>query len=198
MFVLTAFTAWWSRAALRQKEAVEAIKAAGGAAYYHFQMPPGTESPVPEPLLNLFGVDLFHNVVSVQSAFSRRRSTNKVFDQLTAFPHLTSLHILRSWGLTDNDWRLVGNCRQLKFLGVFLETPSSDHGFQHLRRLDRLEHLTLVNLQLTAEGSRNLAHLPALQRLVVIRSDELTAEVLAELGSMRATDSPFSKAVEDH
>lgn len=189
MVALTIVIACWSRAALRQKEAVEAIRVAGGSVRYDFEYPiVDGQSPIPRSVLNVFGTDVFHSVVSVHVPSRIRRpepSRTELLHQLTAFPHLECLHLAHYDPINDDDLQIIGAFRQLKVLTISDGSAITDDGMRHLRGLDQLEDLLLNSrVRIADGGSGTLAKLSALKELKLVYP-ELTKDALVRIGSMK-------------
>jgi hypothetical protein len=138
--VVGAGLGWIVREARIQRQAVAAIKNAGGSVRYDWEWRDGNNIPGGEPwaprwLVDLIGVDYFGHVAAVW-----------LFSPTTA---------------TDGTLAHVGRLARLQ---VLCDTSSSvsDGGLAHLKRLTELSHLTLSGTQISDTG---LAHLKGLTSL---------------------------------
>jgi hypothetical protein len=182
LVVVTLFciwSAWYVHRARRQKEAVEAVQTYGGWAYYDHQFdeakPPTkvmNESPWPSWLIDIFGIDMFHNVIEVNLVYSddrgKREETQNTSDEiipnLEAFPNLRRLY-LHSTQVTDDTMPHIARLRKLEEFFVWDATHLSDQGVEYLRNLDRLSSIHISNSRIGDESLHIMSRLPRLQRL---------------------------------
>jgi len=115
--------------ARRQREAVEAIRAASGSALYDYELPGSlTEPPIPKWMVVLLGEDFFCEVVAVVTWSSDFGDD--------AASHLKALTTLRFLALGD--------------------TQITDAGLEHLEGMTSLKWLDLKGAQVTPEGVKKL------------------------------------------
>jgi hypothetical protein len=153
MLLLMSVAAVWlgvvTHRAREQKQAVEAIRSAGGEAYCEHEIRLGNEkaglppsaherfAPAPRWLRNWLGDDYVADVTSVYFAIA-----------------------------TDADMKHVGRLTHLKHLDLSQARALSDSGIAHIARLEHLEELKLDNTGIT-DGA--LAYLGGLTRLRHLR-----------------------------
>ena len=181
VLVVGGWLGWIVRSARIQREAVQAIKSAGGHVLYDWQCRKdrprtGNKPPAPNWFVKLAGVDCFCNVTFVQQFESP--SLPMV---LVHIGRLKRLEMLFVYGpeLTDNGLVHLEHLTDLKVL--VLRSPNvTDAGLPHLRGLAKLAHLDLSDTKLTDVG---LAHLNGLTdlRSVRVRNNGVTHRGFEEL-----------------
>ena len=171
MVAVAAYSVWlgvMSYQAKVQREAVAAIKAAGGEVFYdcevgsdglplaadHVPPPPG-----PNWLRNLFGPDYFATVVGVNGK-------DQLGDgDLAPLEHLTHLRCLLIGNDTATDVALdrIKGLTQLETLMLYETTQITDAGLEHVEHLTHLKNLILWDcVHVTDVGLKHLKGLPRL------------------------------------
>jgi hypothetical protein len=156
---------WLVRSAHVQRDAVAAIRRAGGSVSYDWEWNNGKSVPggkpwAPKWLVDLIGVDYFAHVTSVwlQPA--------AIDGAIVEVGHLTQLERLQLVGGSVSDAGLA-HLKGLTNLTILflLDTQVSDAGLMHLKGLTRLSSLDLKDTHVTDAG---LAHLKGLTKLSVL------------------------------
>ncbi len=177
--------AWQLHRAKQQKEAVAAIQAAGGWVHYDYQRPDslnGTIDPQARPweppwLLELVGIDFFHDVVEVNMAYNDdglHRLDNagpavNIAPQLTHFPRLKWLLISGPY-IDDDGMAAVGRLKRLESFYQWNGEHITDKGAAHLQNMPRLKYIHLGMSQVGDRGMETLARLPNLEGLSMQRN----------------------------
>jgi hypothetical protein len=163
MIVVTLFAvacSWFAvklQQASSRREAVEAIRKAGGSIFYDYQIDksekviPGAEPFAPICLRNLLGDDFFYDVVYAEV------SSDTALAQLKAFPQLKWLQAIQS-GITDNGMQHLETLTQLKRLSLEY-TQVTATGLEHLNVLPRLDRLDLRDNKILKEDLEKLQHI---------------------------------------
>jgi len=156
------------RQAGRQRQAVEAIRKAGGVVFYDFQLDesgyalPVQEPPAPAWLRELVGDDFFSEATGV--GFNYPEEASDVV--LGRVKGLTKLRLLYLSGPQVTDVGLKHLKRLTKLRTLLLHgTQVTDVGLEHLRGLRELESLDLSGTQVTNAGLEHLRGLTGLNRL---------------------------------
>jgi hypothetical protein len=211
--------AWQLHKAKQQREAVAAIRDAGGWVHYDYELAgslqdqnqPHDRPWEPAWLLELVGIDFFHNVVEVNMVFSEdgpERLDNKkppvnIAPQLARFPRLRSLLISGNF-VDDAGMEQVGQLKRLERFYQWEGQHITDAGAAHLRNMPRLKYIHLGNSQVGDAGLAVLAKLPNLEGLSMQRN-RITDAGLAHLaghpklkdlwvGCLEANQSPITDA----
>lgn len=152
--------------ARKQREAVGAIRQAGGYVCYDYQI---QRADAPQPLwpLSLAGEDFFSKVVLVN--FADRRITDSDLERLKGLRHVTSLFLNRT-NIADGSLGHLEAMKQLESLDVF-DTGITDVGLNHLRGLDRLQTLDLGFTEITDAGLETITGLNRLEELSLNGTD---------------------------
>jgi len=190
--ILCVVLGWRVNRASRQRDAVAAIRAAGGAVHYDYQQPSfGPEHSLgetdfaaqpsePDWLLALLGIDFFHHVTAVNLGSERpdRPVPVNIASHLARFPRLRTLWLSGEF-IGDAELAIVGRLGRLEILAC-TSAAISDDGVAHLGNLPCLRHVELYYPQ---PGDRSLATLARLPNLEVIRlpSGRLTSAGLQVL-----------------
>lgn len=210
--------AWRLHRAKQQREAVKAIAAAGGWVHYDYQLGDSRAADIdpearpwePKWLLDLVGIDFFHDVAEVNMVYnedsgSRRDNYHriKIGPQLAHFPRLRVL-LLKDEIVDDAGMAYVGRLKRLECLYFWDATKITDAGAKHLRNMPRLRYIHLSTSQVGDEGLAAIAKLPNLDGLSMQRNRITDAGVahlaghpkLKELwiGSLENIRSPVSNA----
>jgi hypothetical protein len=189
-------------AARRQQRAIAEIQKLGGWFRYDFEFDaktdkriPGAKSWVPDWILKRTGLDLFHDVASVNMVYSndgpRRQDNQQVTDavrhQLAAFPRLRSL-LLKESQASDECLAAVARVRHLESLYCWDAHALTDAGVAHLRRLPRLKYIHISDSQLTDDSLRTFGLMPQLEGLS-LQENYFTDRGLAELRNLKRLKS---------
>jgi hypothetical protein len=162
---------WWLHLARVQRQAVAAIRAAGGSITYEWDVPgapstPGWRRWVAEHV----AVDLTSNVVEASLSSSCGDSE---LAQVAQFDRLESLDV-RSANVTDAGMASLGRLTRLRFL--YLEDrPITDAALVHLEALTGLEILSLNRTPVTDAGLVHLKGLAKLRHLELASTQETTS-----------------------
>ncbi len=187
VLVIGAWLGWLVRGARIQREAVAAIKNAGGVVSYDREssdkkaIPEGKPWP-PRWLVDLTGVDYFARVTEVSfvstatdTTIARRKGLSRigtlngapVTDATLAYLNgLTDISALslRGADITDAGLAQLSGLTKLSDLDLF-GTPVSDIGLAHLKGLTNLSSLNLMNTQANDASLAHLRDLPNLSSL---------------------------------
>ena len=176
---------WWLHLARVQRQAVAAIRAAGGSITYEWDVPsapgtPGWRRWVAEHV----DVDLTSSVV--QASLSPRCGDSEMA-QLAQFDRLESLDVGGA-SVTDAGMASLGRLTRLRFL-YLQDLPITDAALVHLEGLTGLEILSLNRTPVTDAGLVHLKGLPKLRTLELASTQVDDAglaslEGLARLGSL--------------
>ncbi len=158
VLVIGAGLGWVVRSARMQREAVAAIKDAGGIAFYNWEWRDG--NPVvggkpwaPKWLVERIGVDYFGHVTCVQ-LISLSKPTDTT---LTHVARLTELEVLIIGPSTLGDDELAHLKSLTKLLSLaVIGTQVTDAGLAHLKGLTNLSFVYLGGTQVTDAGTRGL------------------------------------------
>lgn len=128
-----------------QKAAVEGIRDHGGWVRYDFQYPSGSyadsdfdakaESPIPNWLVEKFGIDFFHSVVHVSMVYTNDRGPRK-----------------DNSNYSGGAMAFVGQLPKLRIL-LLKWTQASDESLKHLRSLTSLEYFYVWDAQNVGDAS---------------------------------------------
>jgi hypothetical protein len=135
---------WLFHSARVQREAVEAIKRAGGWVLYEWEEPP-RNSPWPKWLYDALGQDFLDRAIEASFDGVEHELDDSVLDQFGRLSHLETL------------W--IGNCKSM-----------TDARMVHLYKFTQLRTLILSDCSIQGEGLRHLAkltHLESLERGIV-------------------------------
>jgi len=180
VLLLSVLPGWFAlklRQAERQRQAVEAIRKAGGTVLYDYQfheesgMATGVqESPVPAWLRELMGKDFFASVAAVGfhdpevSTLNSRPTTvddaDAVLEQVAGLTRVIRLELSANQ-VTDIGMEQLRGLTRLKYLDLSY-TQITDVGSKNLKGLTQLDFLELNGTQVTDAG---LEHLKGLKEL---------------------------------
>ena len=194
--ILCMVLAWRLHRAKQQREAVKAIRDAGGWVYYdyhHFDPETGSFAVQAEPwepvwLRDLVGVDFSHDVTAVNMAFheelgqrwDNKQSPRDIGAQLAHLPRLRFLG-LSEHSVDDAGMYYVGGLKELEVL-LYWDAPGiTDVGAAHLRDMPRLRHLGMGSSDIGDSGLKSLFALSGLEGLVLQQGNTITDEGLASL-----------------
>ena len=177
------------RDAERQRKAVEAIRAAGGAVKYDYQEAGGwgAEPNAPAWLREVVGDDFFSDVVEVhllgttfgdESMEHLKRLTNlnglglndtqvtdAGLDHIKRLPSLEALY-LGGTDVTDAGLKSLKGLKTLEVLSL-CDTEVADAGLVHLQTMTNLKSLVLSRTQVTDAGLEYIKGLTHLEDLVL-------------------------------
>ena len=170
--------AWQLHRAKLQREAVAAIRAAGGWVHYDYQHPSYPTYQIdaaarpwePAWLLALVGTDFFHDVTDVNMVYNEEgpqrldntRPPVDISPQLARFPRLRSLAISGDF-LDDEGMRAVGRLKRLETFYQWNGGAIGDDGAAYLHDMPRLRYIHLGNSRVGDRGMLTLAKLPNLE-----------------------------------
>lgn len=201
--ILCVSLAWRLHRAKLQREAVLALRDAGGWVYYDYQQydPKSCQFDKeatpwePEWLQAQVGIDFFHDVEAVNMSFHGNgisRRDEKAPDPPIA-QHLAHLPRLRFLGLTagacnDEGMRHVGQLRYLEVL-LFWNAPQiTDAGASQLTNMPSLRCLHIGSSQVGDRGLATIARLPRLEDLSMQCNNFTDAGLAALSGHPRLKD----------
>jgi Leucine Rich Repeat (LRR) protein len=206
--IIGAGLGWLVRGAQTQRDAVAAIKNAGGSIAYDWQTrnaryTPGAQPLAPGWIVKLIGIDYFCHVTDV-GLFSNPDAAMEHVGKLvqlerlnvrgrslsdTGMANLTGLTRLSRLDLsnnhiTDNGVAYLNGLTALSTLDLS-GTQVSDAGLEHLRGLTRLFVVDLRNTRISDAG---LVHLKGLSNLAVLHlaSTRVTSNGLVQLSGLTA------------
>ena len=179
VLVIGGWLGWIVRSARIQREAVAAIKSAGGAVWYNWEWRNGRKFPgkpwAPEWLIGAIGVDYFGRVAGVRySPYSRVRLAD-----LKYLGDLSDLD-LSFTDFTDDGLENLAGLTNLVTLNLEA-TQITDAGLIHLGRLTKLGTLYLPDDRITDAGLPHLTGLAKLSRLGLLRDTQVTDSGLRHL-----------------
>jgi len=151
---------WVVHQAQEQRDAVAAIKKAGGDVVYDWQTRLfGLREPgpwAPKWLVDRIGVDYFGNVVEVWLAGPRIQGAEEALAYIGHFRRLEALW-LGPPTMTDAGLAYLQGLTNLKLLNISLtDTRVTDAGLVHLKGLAGIERLTLTGTSVTDAGVSEL------------------------------------------
>jgi len=197
MFIVITMLAVWLglhiHSARLQKQSVVATHEYGGSVRYDYQYPKGSygrndidytaTSPVPRWLLDLVGVDFFHDVVEVDVrrpyGYSRQNlnADDGLLSRLRGFPELRRLELIHC-GITDEGLRRLPVIASLETLDLSYSSVTDD-GMPYIGRLKSLKSLNLGHTRVNGRGFHRLARLEHLEvlnlTLTPIRDEALSS-----------------------
>ncbi len=167
VLVIGVWLGWLVRSARIQREAVAAIKKAGGSVKYDWEPCSGTVNPEGKPwgpawLVDLIGVDYFGHVIKVR-VYSPWNATDATLAQVGRLTRLHGLHIPQA-SVSDLGLAHLNGLTKLKSLALS-DTRITDAGLEHLKGLTDLSAIALNGTPITGAG---LAHLHGLRNLYFI------------------------------
>ncbi|MBX9790569.1 MAG: hypothetical protein K2Y37_16745 [Pirellulales bacterium] len=148
----------WSRSALRQKRAVETLRAGGWSVGYG----DADEDAEDNWLARILGVDFVYSATAVLERPTNTLSREQFIATLRQLPRLRFLVAVRL-PLADDDLQVLGQLNELIALRMENCSLITDEGRTHLRELQRLRLAHLTNARFTPRGVRQLAELPIQQ-----------------------------------
>ncbi|QEH38975.1 hypothetical protein OJF2_75870 [Aquisphaera giovannonii] len=187
--VIGGLIGWFIRCATIQREAVEAITAAGGSVRYDFQddarprlrNPSGTPS-VPRWLVDLLGIDFFADVTTVSIQGPQGDAILGHIGRLHRLRWLTA----RSTPLTDAGLAHLAGLSELRGLSCSGSPALTDAGLARLSGLRRLEALDVEGISgIKGPGLSHLAGLDRLRYLVFYTETDAGLPSLSQLAGLR-------------
>lgn len=187
---------WRLNRASKQRDAVRAIKEAGGWVYYDYQnYDPKTgsfdaqaEPREPAWLRGPVGIDFWHDVIGLNMSF--HEDGNERWDNeqppINISAHLVHLPRLKFLGLSEHSvddagMEYVGGLKELEVLLYWDASGITDVGATHLRGMHRLRYLNMGASEIGDAGLQSLAKLEGLEGLVLQQGNNITDEGLASL-----------------
>lgn len=164
-----------------QRDAVAAIRRAGGHVVYDWQksngIPIWNRKPrAPGWLVDLLGVDYFNNVTGV---YLDEPVTDEEIDHIGRLWSLEELSLATSTTDDESLSRLAGLTR-LRSLNLNA-SGVTDAGLRHLRGFANLQRLSLTNTKISDDGLAHLKGLTNLQSLSIRSTRVARAASMAEL-----------------
>jgi hypothetical protein len=175
VLLIGAAAGWLVRSAHVQRDAVAAIRRAGGNVFYDWEWNNGKSVPggkpwAPEWLVGLIGVDYFAHVTSV---WMQPAPTDGAIVEVGRLTQLERLQLVARF-YSDGE---VAHLKGLTKLSNLCISNVSDAGLAHLKGLTKLETLIISGTQVTDAG---LAHLKGLTKL---RAIDLTGTQVTQSGA---------------
>jgi internalin A len=158
---------WLVHQAHVQRDAVAAIREAGGAVRYDWEWSNGNSLPGGEPwaprwLVNLIGVDYFGHVTAAVSHHMSAATSDAIIVQVGRLTRVWSLNLHDSC-ISDSGLVHLKGLTNLHVLLLY-RTQVSDAGLVHLKGLTNLSALQLDGTQVTDAGVEELKRtLPSLR-----------------------------------
>jgi hypothetical protein len=188
---------WMAHSARVQREAVAIIEQSGGNVQYDYDYRLGQRwFASPQWLIDAVGIDYLDTVVTVMTAAGDEEYNMKAIEQL---PHLEWLTLDSSHLVTVAGPKNLERFSQLRYLDLFY-AKGTRATFPSLKGLNRLEHLKIVNINVTDADLDNLAGMDQLWDLTIdTDSDQITDKGLAKLAALPALTSLTvkSRAISD-
>jgi Leucine-rich repeat (LRR) protein len=174
---------WFLRSAHIQRDAVAAIRRAGGSVEYDWEWREGSSvvggnDRAPEWLVNLIGVDYFGHVSRVRF-LGLWTGTDTVTAQVGRLTELEKLSLIIS-AISDTELAHLKGLKSLTSLDLIHSDLVTDAGLVHLKALTSLSELNLSGDQVTDAG---LAHLSSLTTISILnlKDTQVTDVGLLEL-----------------
>jgi internalin A len=178
---------WLVRGARIQRDAVTAIKSAGGFTRYDWQVGIGRPIPTAKPraprwLVELIGIDYFCHVTDAQ-LYSRSMAADAIMEHVGHLSRLERLDVAIT-SFTDAEAAHLAGLRELVRLDLG-GTLITNAGLENLKGLNQLQFL---DLRLSQVSDAGLPHLKGLTNLRVLHlsSTEVTDNGLACLKGLAA------------
>jgi hypothetical protein len=194
VLLIGAWLGWIARNARIQREAVRAIKWAGGDVLYDFRWKGGHLIPAGKPfgpkwLVGLLGVDHFCAVTWV--SFVRSPCSDDELKQIGRLKHLETL-ILFGSQMTDDGLENLEGLAELRLLELH-SARVTDAGIARLRCLANLEHLDIAGCDVSDRGLESLSGMTSL-RSIGIRRTRITGSGFERL----RRDLPRARSADIH
>jgi hypothetical protein len=191
--------------AIRQRHAVEVIRADGGDVLYDFETKVGKVLRTPRPpgpawLRGFLGIDYLARVENVTWAvpddkslsviddlpalkslglWSKNPKSDKVLSAVCRLKRLRSLGLYK-FSITDAGWKPLGKMSSLAMLALY-GTKLTDAAVSEIKRLPRLTYLEVGSPDVTDAKVREIAELKNLQNVYLVDCLEVTDSGLNEL-----------------
>jgi hypothetical protein len=173
---------WWSQSALRQKRAVERLRALGVSV--HHISDDGHLDALSGWFATWVDIDYVCNAnLVIQRQKLDRKQRDELLTTLMELPNVTSVFIIAPPEVTDEDLRQLCTLRKLTRL-VVVGPPITDSGLARLKNLNGLRSLGLWESRLTLDGAQAISQLPNLGGLN-LRKSHLNNDVLRHIGTMK-------------
>jgi hypothetical protein len=165
MTALCLWLGWWSQSAMRQKRAVEQLRAM--QVVYHYEIAKGTPNSLSQRIERLLGVDFVRNVEYVRQERTLTHAGRTEFlHVLGDLPRLRVVWLFARPCATDDDLRILADYKQLTSLNLVADDVS-DFGITHLSTLSELVTLRLVRPHISADGIKGIGEMANLKRLAL-------------------------------
>jgi internalin A len=168
---------WIVRGARVQREAVAAIRRAGGSVRYNWEWSNGQPNPAGRPwapgwLVDRIGIDYFGSVTAVYldrgirwGFFRDRRDLNPILAHVGRLKCLEWLYLNAS-SVTDDSLVHLRGLTNLRVLGLD-NTDVGDEGLAHLKGLTNLGRLILDGTRVSDAGLVHVGRLRRLETLIL-------------------------------
>jgi len=164
---------WYVRQVELQRQAVAAVKNAGGDVFYDYELSAGKldfqkKSPIPQALFDRLGIDFFHAVARVDTGPASSNSEAQTMDAAIArLPDLPRLQHLVVADASDDRLKAAAKLAQLERLAIVDDGGRiTDEGLKELRHLRRLKCLWIEGVGgLTDESLDTISTLEDLEVL---------------------------------
>jgi hypothetical protein len=156
---------WLVHSARVQREAVEAIKLAGGWVLYEWEEPP-RKSPWPKWLYDALGQDFLDRVTEASFVGVEHELDDSVLAQFGRLSHLETLSIGSCKSMTDARMVHLNKFTQLRML-VLEACSIQGEGLRHLAKLTHLESLQMPQTAPTDSDLAWLEHLTGLKKITL-------------------------------
>ncbi len=171
VLVIGAWLGWIARNARIQREAVRAIKQAGGDVLYDFRWKSGQSIQGGKPfgpkwLVDLLGVDHFCEVTWV--SFVRSPCSDDELKQIGRLKRLETLILIGS-KMTDDGLDNLEVLAELRLLELH-SARITDAGFARLRGLAKLTDLDISDCDVSDKGLESLSGLTSLRSIGIRRT----------------------------
>jgi hypothetical protein len=162
------FFAFKLQQARQQRQVIAAIESLGGSVAYDFDFHPWEYQRRPDWLVNLLGVDFFHQVarVKINSPTFTDVDMEQLRNQLSQLPLLAQLDVSQTQ-ITERGLRHLEELARLEYLGIG-QTQVRDEGLDILRQMPKLQTLYLAGAKITDNTLQHLKAIPHLKTLALI------------------------------
>ena len=197
---------WAVNRAREQREAVAAIRKAGGNAWYPWQMSAGVATkenamsigpPGPKWLTKALGPEYFGRVYMLEmlprdpeSIFGQIEQLNDVVIIGLDSSHITDAGLSHLSRMNQLEILSISRCKNISSFGMvhlkgltrlkelsLWRTDVDDAGLPHLRNLVNLDHLDLAETRITDNGLKELIHFTKLKELDITSTNVTRAGV---------------------
>jgi hypothetical protein len=187
----------WETVVGPQRDAVAAIRKAGGSVIFDWEWtngrlaPPGTKPPWPSWLVNALGRDTFGHVVAVELTFGQ--ADDALMTHIGRLTHLEHLTVNVS-KLTRTSLAPLENLTAIETL-LLPNHRFSDDDLTHLAGMTKLKQLALAGPQITNKGLAQLAGMRQMDSLELFKTSITSLEPirgLSQLKKLSLCGSPIS------